>query len=201
MKAAALDPSVEWVSVQELPPTAEERRHDLLQSSIIDVVFYAITIVLTLYVVYPSGILSDPTYLAGYIGMMAGFALLFLWGNRRRARTGGRSQYFDLSRIGSSSTTLYIQDLSGTLEVPWSVASSPELTFWRGRKFYLIRYKSAGDEKLLRLTAARMAAVLQLRDRPDWVHPESLLADLEAEYRRHGVALPSTSHIKPARSP
>ena len=187
-------PGVVWVAVEELPPTAAERRHDARLYTLLDLVFYAIIVILTLYITYPSGILDDPLYLGLYLAMLGGFAVLFYVRHRARSRTFGRNPFYDRSRVGSSGSSFYLEDFTGRREVPWASMSTPRLGEWRGRTFYVLPYRTASGEVVeLRLTAARMAATLGLRDRPLWDLPAPLLAKLEDDYRSRGLAPPETS--------
>lgn len=184
-------PTIRWTDVVELPLTEPELRHDLRQYTALDVAFYVVIVVVTFFIVYPSGTLRLPIYLVAYVAMLAGFGALFYWRNRVRVRNAGRDPYFDKARVGSDATRLYIEDFTGRTEVAWATMSPPELGTWRGRQFYCIPYRDgAGNSKLLRLTAARMAAVLAVPDHPLWNLPDALLGNLEREFRTRGVPLP-----------
>lgn len=184
-------PGVTWVDVQELPPTAAERRRDGRLFTTLDLVFYGIIVAVTFYITYPAGVLTVPLYLSAYLVMLAGFGALFYRRHRVRSASLGRNPYADRSRIGSSPASLYIEDFTGRREVPWVEASAPRIEVWRGRQFYSIPYRNAtGEVTQLRLTAARMTAVLGSPYRPEWVLSETVLRALEAEYRARAVPLP-----------
>lgn len=192
MQRGQADPGIFWISVEELPPTEEEKRRDRRQTTIMDIVFYALIVGLTFYIVYPSGILSDPLYLGVYVAMLAGFGGLFYWRHGLRAARWGRNPYADRSRVGSTPVALYVEDFSGRREIPWVSTSTPELGVWRGRPFYLIPYRdSSGAASQLRLTAARMAATLRLPNRPQWNLSETFQQKLGDEFRARGVAIPA----------
>ncbi len=181
-----------WISVEDLPPTASERRRRAQKNALVAFGFYgfAVAVVVLFAVLIRLRLDALSVLLLGAVVGAVGVVQLLSY-SRMAERDARSDRALALTKVGSSPGSLFLAG-EADLEIPWRLTGPPYVAAdeWAWR--FVLPYEDADGESCReRLGPAEMAAVLKLPHRPPWEVAPEFRHELAREFRVRGLPTPA----------